>query len=145
MRLDWSDIIIDDFTQEETESWLSEWDWLLSESVSPIFMTKFGDWFLQTRSGSVLLLDVLEGGISEIAETTQEFRALVNTPEFQEHRLLSLNIFNLHTDGKIPGPKQCYALAPHPALSGKVDTDSAIIMDITVWQSICSQILKQST
>jgi hypothetical protein len=62
--------------------------------------------------------------------------------------LLGSLISQLHDAGKVPGPGQCYALAPHPALGGPnpytggaVNTRFVTITDVVVWQSICAQTL----
>lgn len=144
VQLTWNDLLIEDFTPEQADQWLSEWSWLVKGEVAPLFLSKFGDWFLRRPNGSTQLLDVLEGGLSTIAATPEEFQAQVNSREWQEERLLSALIYGFHEKGIIPGPGQCYALAPHPALVGKINPDSVIVMDILVWESICSQVFEGS-
>ena len=60
--------------------------------------------------------------------------------------LLSELVLRLHEAGKVPGPGQCYALAPPPALGGPnpangeaVDPRFVLVVDVAVWQSICAQ------
>ena len=73
-----------------------------------------------------------------------------NPPEqwWQEVYLLSELVYQLHQEAKIPGPGQCYALCPHPALGGPnpangdaVDPKYVMVMDVTVWESLCAQSL----
>jgi hypothetical protein len=63
--------------------------------------------------------------------------------------LLSELVYRLHEAGKVPGPGQCYALAPHPALGGPnpmldeaIDLRFVMIMDIGVWESLCAQAVR---
>ena len=107
-------------------------------------MSKFGDWFLRRPDGGTDEFSVIEGTYSQIASTPEEFAALVNTQAWQEQHLLSLLVAQLHERGIIPPSGQCYALAPHPILSGRIDINRGVmLMDINVWQSICSQTFTQ--
>ena len=139
IKLTWDDLLIQNLPPVEVRTWLAEWTWLVSGDVSPVFMTKFGSWFLRRRDGSIEFLNVLEGTLTTVATSEQEFLAMVNRQDWQEENLLSLMIFHLHEEGKIPGPTECYAFAPHPLLTGKIAQDQVMILGIHVWQSICSQ------
>jgi len=139
IKLTWDDLILQKFTREESFKWLREWDWLVEGNVAPLFLTQFGDWYLLRPEGHVDQLDVLSGTIRTVAPTRDEFYAMVNQQEWQEEHLLSLMIFNLHGDGKIPGPGECYGFAPHPQLSGTIERKNVMVMAIHAWQSICSQ------
>ena len=73
-------------------------------------------------------------------------RRIGREPWWQEVYLLSELVLRLHEAGKVPGPGECYALAPHPTLGGpnpldggEVDPRFVTVMDVSVWQTICSQ------
>jgi hypothetical protein len=102
-------------------------------------MSKFGDWFLRRPDGSTYELCVIEGTYSVVAETPEEFHSLVNSQDWQEHYLLSLLVYQLHERGVVPPPGQCYALAPHPMFSGRIDIDHVMLLNTGVWQTICAQ------
>jgi hypothetical protein len=92
------------------------------------------------------MLDVVMGRLERISESYDEFIQGVNEQWWQEGFLLSELVYQLHQAEKIPGPGQCYALAPHPALGGpnpylgqKIDPRFVMVADIMVWQSICAQ------
>jgi hypothetical protein len=147
-KLTWDDLLIRDLKNEDCREWLAHWSWLVGGKLAPEFLNKFGSWFLRRSEGSVEMLDVLNGTIEKVAETYEEFIASLNQQSWQEHFLLSKLVYELHQHGKIPGPGQCYALAPHPAIGGpnptqgqKVDPRFVSVMDIAVWQSLCSQFL----
>ncbi len=83
--------------------------------------------------------------IDRIADTYDQFIREVNEEWFQQACLFPDLIYQLHQAGKIPGPGECYALAPHPALGGPnpitdtIDPQFVLVTDIAVWQSICAQ------
>jgi hypothetical protein len=147
-KLAWDDLLIRDLNSENCGQWLSQWSWLVRGHLAPEFLNKFGSWFLRRSEGSVEMLDVLNGTVEKVADTYEEFVALVNEQSWQENFLLSKLVYELHQCGKIPGPGQCYALAPHPAIGGpnptrgqRVDPRFIMVTDIAVWQSLCSQFL----
>ncbi len=140
MKLTWDDLLIQDIAPEECFRCLEMWAPLIQGQVAPLFMSKFGDWFLRRPDGSTDELSVLEGTYQSIASTPEEFSSLVNTITWQEVHLLSYQVWQLHERGIIPQHGQCYAFAPHPVLTGQIDIDQVMLMDIYVWQHICAQI-----
>jgi hypothetical protein len=50
----------------------------------------------------------------------------------------SLLVYQLHERQTIPAQGQCYGFAPHPRLSGRIDVNQAMIVEIGAWQSICA-------
>jgi hypothetical protein len=121
---------------------------LVGGRLAPEFLNKFGSWFLRRPEGHVEMLDVLTGTIDKVANSYEEFIGLVNEPGWQEVYLLSELVYELHQQGTVPGSGQCYALVPHPAIGGpnpatsdRIDPQFVMVMDIPVWQSLCSQFL----
>jgi hypothetical protein len=148
LKLTWSDLIIDGLPSDELAALLAPWSFVLQDRVAPIFLNKFGSWFLQRPSGCVDVLDVLTASIETVAPSHDAFVARVNERNWQEEYLLSRLVYDLHHAGKIPGPKECYALAPHPALGGPnpqlgelVQLDHITVMSLRLWQSLCRQSL----
>ena len=146
-KLTWDDLLIRDFTREDAHRWLSVWSWLVSGTLTPEFMTKFGDWYLRRPDGSIEMLDVLEGRLVKVADSVDDFYALVKTQEWQEENLLSLMVYQLHEQGMVPGAGQCYGFAPHPSISGDMQLEQVMIIEIMAWQTICSEffLLEQAT
>jgi hypothetical protein len=139
-KLTWDDLLIQNIAPAEAARCLGLWGHLVQGRVAPVFMSKFGDWFLRRPDGATVELSVIEGAFETVAQTPQEFSALANTQDWQELHLLSLHVHALHQRGLVPGPGQCYGFAPHPAFTGKIDVSTAMVMDILVWQSISAQI-----
>ncbi len=141
IKLTWDDLIIQNIAPEDARTWLGYWSGWVPGSAAPVFMSKFGDWFLRRPDGSTDELSVIDGTYSAIASTPEEFLALANTQTWQEEHLLSLDVYQLHERGIIPQQGQCYGLAPHPAWSGRMELEHVIVMEIGAWQKICADIL----
>jgi hypothetical protein len=146
MRLTWPDLLVENITPEECRRWIEPWSGLVSGRFAPVFLNKFGSWFLRRPEGHIDHLDVFLGTLTKIADSYEDFFAEVNEVWWQEHYLLSELVWLLHQQNKIPGAGQCYALAPHPALGGpnpmtgaQVDLRFVSVIDILVWLSICAE------
>ena len=139
LKLTWDDLLIQNLTADRASAWLQHWDWLITGKVAPIFLTKFGNWYLRRPDNSVELLDVLEGSVAPAAPSLDDFYPMVNQQTWQEENLLSLMIYNLHLERKVPGPDECYGFAPHPRFTGKIERDQVVILTVNAWQSICAQ------
>jgi hypothetical protein len=147
-RLTWPDLLIEDISPDQFRDWLSPWQGIVVGRVAPAFMNKFGFWFLRRPEGHVEMLDVFTGQLLRAADAYEQFVTEVNEQWWQEAYLLSELVFQLHQADKSPGPGQCYALCPHPALGGPnpangeaVDPQFVMVMDVVVWQSLCAQSL----
>ena len=139
IKLTWDDLLIQKISESDARTWLGYWSNWVTGRVSPVFMSKFGDWFLRRPDGGTDEISVIEGTYTSVASTPDAFSSLVNSQAWQENHLLSFQVSQLHERGIVPGAGQCYAFAPHPALSGRIDISHAVIMDIGVWQHICAQ------
>lgn len=146
MKLTWDDLLIQDVPSETLGRALSPWSFLFEGRVAPIFLNRFGSWFLQRPDGSVEMLDVLDGSVRRLGEDLESFWRAVNTPEWQEEYLLSLDVRDLHVAGKVAKGSDCYALAPHPVFGGvnpgrgdAVVPERVAVVSLDVWQSICRQ------
>jgi len=123
---------------------LEMWPRTISGRLRPIGASVFGHLFFERPSGEVERLDVWEGGVHRVAKSFDEFSRLMNTREWQEDNLLTEGIALLVERGTARGPGQCYAFAPHPSFTGKLDWSRVMPMDAVVWHSICAQTLETS-
>ncbi len=139
IKLNWDDLLIKDIPFELAQRCLQMWEYAIAGQVAPIYLSKFGDWFLRHPDGKTSQLSVIEGTYQVIPNTPDEFTNQLNSQSWQEDHLLSLIIYELHLQDVIPGPGECYALAPHPMIYGKIDIENIMIMQIEPWQIICSQ------
>jgi Domain of unknown function (DUF1851) len=139
IKLTWNDLLIQNISESDAQAWFSCWSGKVPSRVAPVFMSKFGDWFLRLPDGRTDELSVIEGTYETIASTPDEFVRLVNLEEWQKKHLMSLLVLQLHERGMIPKQGQCYAFAPHPVLTGQIELGHAMLMDVGVWQNICAQ------
>lgn len=139
-KITWADIFID-AANLDFVSLLALWPLTVTGSLRPIGASVFGDLFFERQSGQIEKLDVLEGGVRVVANNMTAFRTLMNTVTWQESELLRQGIALLQERGLVRLSNQFFALAPHPALVGKIDWNCAITMDSKVWHSICAQLL----
>lgn len=138
--LTWNDLFVD-ASLLDFNALLSEWPGLVVGEIRPIGASVFGDLFFERRSGEVMKLDVLEGGLHAVATTFQQFADLMNSPDWQEQQLLSQGVALLKEKGISRGPAQFFGFAPHPSLVGKIDWSRVMPFDVNVWNSICAQTL----
>src|SRR6267154_5413640 len=96
LKLTWDYSLIQKFSESDALAWLGYWCGRVTGRVAPVFMSKFGDWFLRRPDGGTDKFSVIEGTYSSIASTLEEFLSLVNTQTWQEHHLLSIQISQLH-------------------------------------------------
>ena len=138
-KLTWDDLLIHSIPESDARTWLGYWSGKVAGRVAPVCMSKFGDWFLRRPDGGTDELSIIGGTYSSVASTLEEFHALVNRQAWQEEHLLSVQVAQLHERGLIPQTGQCYAFVPHPALLGRIDMETVMLMDTGVWQHICAQ------
>lgn len=94
------------------------------------------------------MLNAFTGRLERVAPDYEQFAREVNEIWWQELYLFSELVFQLHEVGKVAGPGQCYALAPHPVWGGPnpangdaVDPRFVTVVDVEVWLCICAQSL----
>ena len=78
-----------------------------------------------------------------LAKTDAEFKKIVNTKEWQDRCLLVQLLGELMSQGKIAGPRQCYAVNPHPRQGGKLESQFISVSDILPWQTTCAGICRE--
>jgi hypothetical protein len=147
-KLTWTDLLIEDITPDQFHAWIAPWGGVVAGTVAPAFLNRFGSWFLRRPAGAVEMLDIFTGKLQQVADSYEGFVRDVNEQWWQEVYLLSELVLHLHEAGKVPGPGQCYAIAPHPALGGPnpangddIDPRFVQVMDVPLWQGLCAQFL----
>jgi hypothetical protein len=119
---------------------LAPWRPILNGRFRPIVFAAFGNLYFERPDGSVHVLDVLEGAVTDIAPSFTAFQALVNSREWQEEHLASELVWQLHQRGLKPAAGECYAISPHPAFTSNIALEQITPMSLAVWLSICAQV-----
>src|SRR5262249_8936278 len=76
-------------SEVEVATALKLWPELAGRQVRPLLVTAFGDIFLETREGEILLVDTLELACSSVASSVAEFRSLVSDPDWTAENLFT--------------------------------------------------------
>jgi hypothetical protein len=139
--LTWDDLFID-ASQLDFPALLEEWPGSVTGQFRPIGASVFGDLFFERRSGEVIKLDVIEGGVHLVADSIQQFSEFMNTLEWQELHLLSQGVALLKERGILRASGQFFAFNPHPAFTGAIEWARTVPLDTVVWNSICAQTLR---
>jgi hypothetical protein len=147
VRLTWDDLLVSPGAFDWADE-LARWSAFVTGHVRPVFLNRFGSWFLEQASGEVLCFDILSGDLELIAPSRDAFTADVNRQEWQEALLGSKLVAALHEHGMKPGPAEVYAINPHPAFGGPnpwsaetIEPARVQVMSVRAWQTICRQIL----
>jgi hypothetical protein len=121
----------------------ADWNWLLTGIIRPLMISKFGDMFFQRQNGCIYFLDTLEGTVSDICDSEDEFEVYINQVENIEKYLLSDFVYELVNSNQIPNESECYSFLVPPVLGGKIGIDNISIMNLAVSMSLLGQLHRQ--
>jgi hypothetical protein len=151
VTLGWEDLLIEDVAESDIETWLAEWRGFLAGPVAVAFLNTFGVWFLRRPDGTVDMLDVFTGDVERVADTYEALVANVSDPAWREVYLLSKLVDELRTSGAVPGPGECYAIAPPAPFGGPnpmggdtVSASQVMVMKMAAWQATCAQAVRSA-
>jgi hypothetical protein len=143
VTLRWSDIFVE-ASELEGMPLFEHWPYTVRGQLALIGASAFGDLFFVRLEGIIECLDVLEGGVHQVAPNFEEYMRLRDTQEWQESMLLSQGVAFLAERGISRGSQQFYGFAPHPVWGGRIDWAHVMPLDAIVWHSICAQALDAS-
>ena len=86
---------------------LADWRWLCPQPVTLVARNIFADLFLRNVHGKVLWLDVANGKVTQIADSVDEFRELLNYPINRENWLAETDARAAAERGLTPDLNQC--------------------------------------
>jgi hypothetical protein len=89
------------------ERLLIKWNWLMTGSFRLLAVNPFGDHFLSSAQGTILLLDVSSGEIATIADSEEEFRKRVAELANQNEWFLLEDERRAAQKGYVPGKAEC--------------------------------------
>jgi hypothetical protein len=87
----------------------------------------------------------LQGELAPVADSGQELRALMEDEENQELWFMPVFVSGMQRAGKFRGKGQCYGYKIPPMIGGEISVANLTLMDIEVWQRICSEIHRQTS
>jgi hypothetical protein len=112
--------------------------------LSPIFLSRFGNWFFRSQDDSIELFDVVDVRIERIANDFTQFQRLVNNREWQEQYLYSALLLKYRREGIVTRGRDAVGFAPHPALVESLDECQVMVMSMNVLQSVYGQTMRMT-
>lgn len=137
--MDWKLLTIET-TGLDCDRLLSDWRWLVPETLRPFSLTMFGDWFFEDSAGRVIFLDTVAAELSEIASSRRAFLADRAKQENLDQWFMADLAVLCWEQGLRPGPGQCLSFKIPPVLSGPLEIDNIEVCDLMVHESILAQI-----
>lgn len=134
-----SSITIDPSTID-TNLLYRNWGWLLPDGLRVFLLSMFGDWFLVDREGRVLMLDVLEGSLTQIADSEAEFLSALERAQVRDDWLLEGLCLALERDGVSLGPGRIFGYKIHPKLGAPIDRLNIEDADFAGYQAFVAEL-----
>ena len=129
-------------SKEEILEGLESWDWHDFTGKEPIAVTAFGDVFFESKEG-IYFLDKVSGEFTVVCKTKEELEKILNTPDGQDHYLMSEIVLLARERGLLLNEGECYEFKIAPFLSGPIEFDNLQKMDFKISLHITGQLIKQ--
>lgn len=142
MRITWNELTVA-FDPTICDALLDEWRWLVGEEVELVVVSALGDLFLKDAEGHILWLDVGAARLTQVAESGDEFKRLMQQATHVDEWFVPQLIGDLIVSGKRLAPGQCYSYKVPPMLSGKMELDNFEPTGLRVHCSMFAQIGRQ--
>jgi hypothetical protein len=142
MRITWNELAVDSQNHNE-EDLLSDWRWLVGDSVHLLLVSAIGDMFLANTDGHVLWLDTGTGQLQQIASSLEEFQQLRQQRDSVDQWFIPQLVGDLISSGVRLAPGQCYSYKNPPILGGEIELGNFEPMDLAIHFRVLGQIHKQ--
>ncbi len=97
---------------------LSEWTWLIPRAFTVWFVNQFGDVFMVFEDGSVRKLDVGAGSVEKLADSRDDFAAVIDEEDNANDWLMIPLVDELVSAGVKLARGECYSYVQLPVLGG---------------------------
>lgn len=129
--------------QYDTASLLSDWNWLVPGTHTPLFIAVLADWVFGSPDGSIWTLSALEGAYTCIASDGAEFNRLNKSGEWLNETFSADWQMLAMGNGLSPSNDECLGWKLHPLLGGKFAISNLQVFSMLVYQSIMGQFHRQ--
>lgn len=142
MRITWNELTVG-FDPSKSDALLADWRWLIGDDVQLVVVSSLGDLFLRDGQGHILWLAVGAACITQVAESADEFKRLMQQTEHANEWFVPQLIGDLIVSGKRLVAGQCYSYKVPPMLSGKMELENFEPTDLLVHCSMFGQVGRQ--
>jgi hypothetical protein len=114
MPLTWNDLTVSPY-DVDFDDLLSDWRRLVDATYTPVVITALGDLFLRARDGSIWWLDTGWGRLTRVADSADDFKALMVKPEHLNEWSVPQLVGDLKAGGMGLGAAQCHSYKIPPS------------------------------
>ena len=143
MRITWNDLTLNPDGIDFNDL-LSEWRWLVPETMVPVVVSALGDLFLRDNDNSIHWLDTGAGKLTRVADSPEQFKQLMLQTQNANEWFIPQLIGDLIESGQRLGPGQCYSCDVPPGLGGEFTLDNISPTDIRIHFSMFGQVFRQT-
>ncbi len=121
----------------------AEWNWLVPPKSSLVLVTLFGDLFLETDDGTIMLLDLEDGTIEPYSRSIEELKnQLYEDPNIDELLYIPL-VDELVNHGIKLNNSDCYHFIQPTVLGGEFKIENVATINVSERIAFCGDIQKQ--
>ena len=142
MRITWNELTVS-LERQNPDDLLSEWRWLVGDSMHLFMVSSCGDMFLSDRQGHVFWLDCGTGQLQQIADSMPQFDALRQQRQNVDQWFMPQLVGDLMAGGVLLGLGKCYSYKKPPVLGGRIEPSNFEPTDLSVHFGILGQIHRQ--
>jgi hypothetical protein len=122
---------------------LDGWKWIGLDGLEPGAVSAFGDVFFRAPDGSVKLLDMVGGRLTQVSETWSALTDQLNDPDRRNELLLAGLATAARKKGLVLGAGECYDFEKPPVLGGEMSVAQINKTFFVVKVHIAGQIHRQ--
>ncbi len=122
---------------------LDGWMWAITDQLTVIAISAFGDTFFRKSDDTILLLDTIEGTLKTVADNLASFTASLQETEGRDELLLAGFVIGARQRGLTLGPAECYDFVLAPILGGETSVEQMQKLDYVVKVHIAGQLHEQ--
>jgi hypothetical protein len=142
MTITWDDLTVN-FDSYKEEDLVEAWLWMIGEDKRLILISSVGDMFLQNENRGVFWLDVGRGELIQVADSVEEFEALLEDEETIREWFLVELVVALKREGMQLVPGKLYGYKKLPVMGGEYAPENFELTDIEVHFQLAGQIHEQ--
>ena len=143
MRITWNELTLSPDGIDFNDL-LSEWRWLVPETMAPVVVSALGDLFLRDNDNSIHWLDTSAGKLTRVAHSPEQFKQMMVQPEILNEWFIPHLIGDLIQAGRRLDQGQCYSCDLPPGLGGEFTVGNIKPTDVRIHFSTFGQVFRQT-